>query len=203
MDKIFLKRIEDIKFHYDSNLKGYFLIPDKDLRITHNTITFNGAKKFYRVYEKLLAMLGKFWDMVIIKDTYLDTKGIQHRRFYVIGDFKALPAFMDYFNKLHTQIEAIVQRKKISNRIKSQKGATLTHFGHIASLIRKEYVEYTNIIILRLLEDKQTIPYEHYKSIKHKAILDYIKYTIPIRGLKHRVYATKPNTPVKGQGRKH
>lgn len=196
MDKTFLRRINQIEFHYDSYLRGYFIIPLNDIKVNHTTTIFTHTKVFPKEYEKLLALISKYLETIVIVTKALDEYGNLSKKVIVVGEVSVNPMVMDFFIKLYIPIEAFINKLRLAHRSKSimdrRKGKPVkSSFRNTASSIRKHYIEYACTSIKKLLDLKEKLPRKQSKAVKLSAIQYYINNTIPIKGNKHRLYARK------------
>lgn len=196
MDKKFLRRVNDIEFHYDSYLRGYFIIPLEEIKIIHTTIAFTQFKIFPTVYLKLLGSISKYLETVIITTRDLNEEGDVVRKFIVVGENSVNHLVINFFNALYQALERYIHKLRLIHRSESiasrKKGKKVKgHFRKEASMLRKQYIEYACTSINKLLDLKEKLPRKQPKSIKLSAIQYYINNTIPIKGNKHRLYARK------------
>lgn len=196
MNKAFLRRVNQIEFHFDSYLRGYFIIPLSEIKVIHTTTTFTHTKISPKSYERLLALISKYLETIVIVTKALDGEGNLAKKVIVVGEISVSHMVMDFFIKLYATIEAFIDKLRIAHRNKSiqdrRKGKKVKgSFRNTTSKVRMQYIEYACNSITKLLDLKEKLPRKQSKAVKLSAIQYYINNTIPIKGNKHRLYARK------------
>lgn len=201
----YLKRLE---FHYSTNMQGYFATGAQG-NIRHEKAGFKPGKKFYRVYYRLIGYLAKYMEVMAYRTKAYNREQELVTVLIIVGYDSDVEMFFEYLYNLYDRIEAYLEQEKkeaqAEKRRKRQKvrsskknqvepliNITRSRLdGHLQAAqvkYRESIIEKTVLLLINLLERKETLPRPVDLKTKMGAINQYIKNSLS-RGNKKRIYA--------------
>lgn len=188
MSKVFLNKLEDIKFYYDSYFRAYYILPPEDLQIAHIEIKWEPNKKFYREYLLLFRKLAKLLDVTVYRHKALHQYKDYYWVFTIVGEHNVLPVYNQMFTALFSALETYIKiqgsRHRVKNMNQRRKGEAVKtpHWGITSSNIRIQCIKNACNTIDTLLEDKGNLPGHTYTILRKQSIREYVKNAISTKG---------------------
>ncbi len=165
-------------------LQGFFLIGESDAEY-HNIVRVKLAftKVLPRIYLSTMYYLSQYTNTVVFLGRHLhnDKSMVEVT---IIGTPKTTQLFLDLWHRINTQIEESVDYDKALKPI-------YLHERAYSSILRIDYVSHINNTLIKLLDLKENMPKRADLTLYRSRIKDYIKYSLPTKKLKRRLYAPR------------
>ena len=200
MDKIFTNYLAQLQLHYESEVLGLFLVNKED-GIVHSKMALKSGTKFYKAYWNLLYDLSKLTHSIVYRDKMLRDGGEVTTAYTIVGFYWEVEVFNDYFKALYRQVEDYIKRQKKIYRKKGQlerkkarnqnQKISIPHFAVLAQDMRLECINAIREFLGALLVLQNTFESKRNLKQEKKELESYIKYHLPGKTLKTRIYAPK------------